>query len=385
MGTIVGVIWILTEDRPTLMNIPHEAFAAAPREQPRNAFPLISSEAFISQTDKVALQNLNKIPLLPTVLRKFNELAWDRISYTRNTAESVRCGPDQFPTLYKMMQEACRIMEITEPELYVRYSEAINAYTSGTNKTFIVLHSELVNHFTDDELLFIIGHEVGHIKCGHVLYQEMGRVLLPLLEALGQATLGLGQVAGIALVSGFYEWMRQAEYTCDRAGLLVCQDPRVALSALMKLGCGSTRYNHELDLDTFLLQARDHAESGGAQGISKALLFIMYNWQLSHPQVVYRTKGLDDWINSGAYDRILSGDYVRDATGGTALGQQVRCPGCRKNLPGNLKFCPHCGMTQNGVSPNAPTAQTIPCGACGAVLPAGVKFCVDCGSMVAAV
>jgi hypothetical protein len=41
-------------------------------------------------------------------------------------------------------------------------------------------------------------------------------------------------------------------------------------------------------------------------------MFLLYTWQLDHPQVVFRAKYLDVWIRSGAYERILSGDYVRD-------------------------------------------------------------------------
>jgi Zn-dependent protease with chaperone function/RNA polymerase subunit RPABC4/transcription elongation factor Spt4 len=343
----------------------------------------ISSQAFVSETDRMTLENLKKVPLLPMVLRKFHELAYDKISYARNSAESIRCGPKQFRSLHNMLREACSVLHVTEPELYVKQSEILNAYTSGTNKTFIVLHSALIESFTDDEILFIIGHEVGHIKCGHVLYQEMGRMLMPLLEMLGQATLGIGQLAGAGLVAAFFEWMRQAEFSCDRAGTLVCQDTRVALSGVMKLGCGSSRFDEEKDLDTFLEQARNHSDTMGVHGLSKALLFVMYNWQLTHPQVVYRAKGLDDWINSGAYEKILSGDYIRDVAGATQLGEQSKCPRCKKVVSALVRFCPECGFDlkpQTNEHGQAVTPQMVYCGACGEQMPFGTKFCVSCGT-----
>lgn len=238
-------------------------------ESGRVTFPYISSEAFVSDTDKAALQHLQKIPLLPTLVRKYNELSGDRIWYVQNAAESVRCSPKQFPTLYGLLREACNILHIPEPELYVRYSETYNAYTAGMNRTFIVLQSALVEDFTDEEILYIIGHEVGHIKCGHVLYQSLGRMLMPLLDAVGRATLGMGHLVGAGLVAGFFEWMRQAEYSCDRAGLLACQNPQVAFSATMKLGSGSTRFNGERSVDAFLEQAREYSDSGGLDGVAK--------------------------------------------------------------------------------------------------------------------
>ena len=89
---------------------------------------------------------------------------------------------------------------------------------------------------------------------------------------IGSVTLGIGQLAGIGLVSGFYEWIRQAEFSADRAGLLVCQDARVACTAIMKLGGGGTRLDGEMSVDLFLEQARQHTESAPAEGIAKALL-----------------------------------------------------------------------------------------------------------------
>lgn len=347
--------------------------------------PHLAASAFVSETDRVALSNIQKIPLLPAIVRKFHEMALDKIQYAQNSADSVRCGPNQFPTLYAMLRESCAVMHITEPELYIKQSEVFNAYTSGSNQTFIVIHSRLVETLNDEELLFVIGHECGHIKAGHVLYQTLGRMLLPLLEVLGQATLGLGQLAGVGVVAAFFEWMRQAEISCDRAGALVSQNPQAALSALMKMGSGSTRFDHEMNLDAFLEQARQHSTATGLEGLSKALLFIMYNWKLTHPEVVYRAKGLDEWISSGAYDKILSGDYPRDTAGRTQLGQTVKCPRCGKQASALASFCPECGQDLQSVggaaSAVAPRASaTFTCPHCHEELAPGTKFCVSCGT-----
>jgi Zn-dependent protease with chaperone function len=272
----------------------------------------LSFESFVSPTDRAALQNLQRLPVLPNLIRKFNEHAWDKMYYALNTADSVRVSYRQFRTLHKLLREACRNLDLTEPELYLRYSPAHNAFTGGVQHPFIVLHSSLVNDFTDEEVLFILGHELGHIKCGHVLYRMIGALLFPLMETIGQATLGLGHLAGRGLLSAFMEWMRQSEFSCDRAGLLACQNPQAAFSATMKLGCGHSRYGDEMNVEAFLDQARTYSGMGGLEGVPKALLFFLYTWSLDHPQVVHRAKGLDDWMQSGAYERILSGDYIRE-------------------------------------------------------------------------
>jgi Zn-dependent protease with chaperone function len=339
----------------------------------------LHSSAFVSPTDRVARENLEKLPLLPVLIRKFNELALDRLYYVNISATSVRCGPNQFESVYRLLQEACEVLDVPEPELYLAQNPLFNAFTAGVNRPFIVLQSGIVDHMTDDELLFILAHELGHIKCGHVLYQMIGFILLFLLEEIGKFTMRLGQLAGIGVLGAFFEWMRQAEFSCDRAGMLVCQDKRVALSALMKLGCGGTRFLAEMDPDEFLRQARAHADSAPPEGIAKAILFLLYNWQLTHPQVVYRAKGLDDWITTGAYDRILSGDYPRNysaaqttdseagidaetliATNGEeAIDEEPAptsasvksCPACGAKAPSQAVLCPQCGGFLNASAP----------------------------------
>ena len=40
------------------------------------------------------------MPLLPALVRLFNEYAIDHVLYSLNSAESIRCGPRQFRSLY---------------------------------------------------------------------------------------------------------------------------------------------------------------------------------------------------------------------------------------------------------------------------------------------
>jgi RNA polymerase subunit RPABC4/transcription elongation factor Spt4 len=136
-----------------------------------------------------------------------------------------------------------------------------------------------------------------------------------------------------------------------------------------------------MNVDAFLEQARHHSEQSGLEGVAKALLFVLYTWELQHPQVVFRGKGLDVWVKSGAFDTIMSGRYSQDATGGSKLGAQRRCRGCDTLVSTTVRFCPNCGNDLQGSGPATP-APSASCAKCGSLLARGAKFCADCGAPV---
>jgi Zn-dependent protease with chaperone function len=271
----------------------------------------ITADAFVSDADKWALDKLKKIPLLPQVIQKFYEYGFDRWFYCMNMSMSVRCGPNQYPTLYNILRESCEVLDMPEPELYISSNPFPNAYTGGVERPYITLRSSIVQNLTDDELYHLMGHELGHIKANHVLYFSVAAVLMPLLEMLGRRTLGLGDAAQIGLVLAFYEWMRQAEFSADHAGLLVSQSLDMSIDTMISLTAGPNRLSHEMNRDAFMDQCRAYQDAGTWEQLGKVILFMLFGHEFSHPMPVHRTQELERWYLSGTFDRILDGDYTR--------------------------------------------------------------------------
>lgn len=271
----------------------------------------IHPDAYTTKDDKAALEALKRVPLLPPVLRKFHELGLDRWYYVRNMGMSVRVGPAQMPSLYRIFREACSILDVPEPELYVSNHPFTNAFAGGVERPYITLRSSILDLLDEDELFHLFGHELAHIKSGHLLYTMVGWLLLPLLRALGRRLPLLGDVAAISLLMAFYNWMRLSEISCDRAGLLVSQDLEASLRANLHLTAGESRFKEELSLDAFRQQARTYQEAPGMDNLGKVILFFTESWRFTHPMPVHRTQMLEKWYNSGAFDRILEGDYPK--------------------------------------------------------------------------
>lgn len=271
----------------------------------------ITADAFVSDTDKWALDKLKKVPLMPQLISKFYEYGFDRWMYAMNMSMSVRCGPNQYESLYKILRESCEVMDMPEPELYLTNNPYPNAFAGGVERPYITLRSSIVNNLTDEQLYHLIGHELGHIKADHVLYFSVGALLIPLLEMLGKRTLGWSDIATQALVIAFYEWSRQAEFSADRAGLLVAQKLETSIDANIALTAGSHRFDSEMNRDAFMDQARAYQDAGPMDQVGKALIWMLMGKYWTHPMPVHRAQQLERWYESGAYDRILAGDYER--------------------------------------------------------------------------
>src|SRR6266849_640149 len=218
----------------------------------RRRFPGLDPAALQHPYDRAALSALQKIPGLDILIRKFIELYPERVAYIQNVAQTVRVSKLQCPQLYAQLREACAILDMSEPELYVLQTPTPNAWTSGHNHPYIIVTTGLLDLLSEDEVLAVIAHELGHIKSGHVLYRTMALGITLLLTIIGDMTLGIGRLVGRTLEASLLEWYRMSEFTGDRAGLLVVQDPQVMLSLMMKFAGGTLFQRSQLDAQEFL-------------------------------------------------------------------------------------------------------------------------------------
>ena len=137
------------------------------------------------------------------------------------------------------------------------------------------------------------------------------------LLALAAGQLPLGPALAQSLQTQILEWVRCAEFTCDRAALLVSQDARVVASVLMKLAGGSATLSSQLNLDAFLDQASTYEGLGHDQ--VGALLKQIRTQDLTHPVPVLRAKEITQWHSTRDYQNLLqkhSIHYNDETTGG---------------------------------------------------------------------
>jgi Zn-dependent protease with chaperone function len=265
--------------------------------------------------DKAALAALRRIPGFDAVLKALFGVFGEKPIRLAFQANAVKVGSRQFPAIHEQYQEVLRTLDAPHYDLFISQTPLVNAGAYGMKKPFIVLNSGAVRLLSRDEMTFLLGHELGHIMSGHVLYRTM-TVLLLQLATMGFPVVGL---AARAVLIGLLEWMRKAELSSDRAGLLVGQDPEVALSTLMKLAGGG--YDNETNLNEFMIQADEYRKGGD---VADAVFKVLNILGSTHPFHVLRAAELRDWIEAGEYDRLLRGEYKRRGDPNTPYMEDLR-------------------------------------------------------------
>ena len=290
--------------------------------------------------DAQALDTLQRTKGLDLVVKKFYELGIERVLKLQYTGGSLKITASSMPEVYGLFQEACHILNLPDiPELYVQRAEGLEAITLGVDHPIVVFASEAIEDLTDEELLFVMGREIGHIKSRHVLYQEIGAILPELAEAFSGITLGIGSLVSLGMRYALFYWMQMAEYTADRAGLLACQDIMVATKVLAKVAGLPKNYWDRFNPDDFITQAREF-EGFNEKSFDKILKFLYKNrlWAIARANEFYK------WTDSGAYQRVLDRETLKQAEPSLiAPGNLNFCPACGFKLSVPASFCPQCG------------------------------------------
>lgn len=342
-------------------------------------FPLISPAAFQHPRDVKATAALEKIPLLKTVVQKMHSFYTEKEFEITLNANAIRLSQNQGGSIYKKFVKAAKILGLPEaslPQIYLSSELNFNAFSMGVNKYFIVLYAPLVDSLTEEELLAVIAHELGHIKCRHQLYKSIAEMLFSAGEEMLGSVLGIaGKIISSTIGSQLYNWYRAAELSCDRAALLVVQDPLVVASTLSKLAGGSRKILPEINVEGILQQAQDYEEVDTKVG--KFIKFMMRQGQ-THPYPIIRVKEIMEWGNSADYQNIMAGKYQKEtpqlpgAPAGFLASPSVICPHCNQVVMASGAFCYHCGKRLE-----EPPRLCVKCSE--PIIP-DARFCAVCGT-----
>jgi Zn-dependent protease with chaperone function len=275
-------------------------------EAPHKKFSTLNKHQYIHPADRRALAALRAIPGIDTALKKLLEVTGESAIRVIFTASAVKVTAKQCPDLHAKLQIACTTLGVEMPELFVQQSPIPNAFTGGVKRPVIVLYSALLERLTDEEVLAVVSHEVGHIHAEHVLYLTAARLIeLAANAAIVAAPLAMliKQIMSLTMRYALLAWARRAELSCDRAALLVTQDQDVVGRTMMKLAGGT--FASKVDYDLFLEQGRDFQKNYDEKALDRFWADII-TAGLSHPFPVWRVSEVLKWVESGEYQTVMN-------------------------------------------------------------------------------
>lgn len=263
----------------------------------------LSPKAYEHPADRAATAALKSIPMMDTVVRKLIEWGYERAIRQTFLGNSVKVGERQLPELWAHQVAVCRILDMPRTyDLYVTDTIVPNAFTIGSQDPIVLAGTSLLGRLGPGETRSLLAHEVGHILSDHVLYTTALQILL---STGGRIPFPIG-IPAMAARAVLLEWARAAELSCDRAETLVVRDPRVTCRLLLAVAGGMKV--DALDLDAFLNQAREYEDWDDP---SDRVRRFFYEINATHPYAVRRVSEIMRWVQSGDYDRIVSGEYVK--------------------------------------------------------------------------
>ena len=210
-------------------------------------------------------------------------------------ATSLRLTKSMSPKLHKMLDFCAKKLSLEIPtETYVYNSPQFNAacIKPENGRLLLMFSSAILEKFDEKELLFVMGHELGHHLFAH---HDI---------PIGYLIRGENRVdARLALQ--LFSWSRYAEISADRAGALCAEDGDAAARALFKLASGLTSDLIEIHIDEFAAQADEMAmdDEPGKDSSNED------DWFMTHPFTPLRVKALNRFFQS---DLVRKGGASRE-------------------------------------------------------------------------
>ena len=336
-------------------------------------FPGLSNSAFAHPLDLSSFEELSRAPMISQFINTLVKYLTEIPAFVELYSSAIRVTDKNYPRIHQSLLEACQILDMSPPDLFVKNSYHTNAFAVGIENPSIILTSSLIDILTEEELQSVIAHELGHIKAKHIYY----RIFIAMTTSLGadfvRKIFPQSAILTQSLTKVFLSHMRKCELTADRASLLVVQDPNVIVSCCMKLAGGCINSKHKLSTDEFLVQGKS-LEGLLYDSEYASLLFWLKTISQTHPLPVPRASLAHSFGESQTFFNILDGNYKKY--------DLKECMNCKNETSITNKTCPHC-LAKFG---NQFLKDFIYCMVCDNAINraeydhAEMRFCPDCGS-----
>ena len=265
----------------------------------------LSDDALAHPWDREALDKLKAIPLADTVIQKVLGSTLDKLQHFDLMAGGVRVGPQQAPRLWRLYLEAAGRIGVDPPPLFITQHPLANAFTVGAGQPQVGVTTGLLDLLDDRAILGVLGHELTHVRLGHVTYRTL--VLLILRGALKLLDVfGLASLVVKPLQVALFRWYQMSELSADRGELLTTGSLETFVRTHMLLAGGSQRWASDLNVAAFVDQAHEAERLRDNDLLLWAMELFNAN-DRTHPLTVWRVHHGLKWAQTPAFFELLAG------------------------------------------------------------------------------
>jgi len=205
---------------------------------------------------------------------------------------SYRISNELTPEIYNLCMEVQHKLQYEKPiDYYISNSSDFNAFAipaseEGSNDV-INLNSTLVERLANEELRFVIGHEIGHLASDNARITRLIRFVFPNYEKIP-----------MILMNKISLWEKLSELTADRYGFIASGDFGTCLNGFFKLSSGLNVERLNIQQNALLEENEKRIEyfkTGKGLNIT------------THPINLIRIKALQLFSNSKLFEQIKAG------------------------------------------------------------------------------
>lgn len=219
----------------------------------RELNPCIQIQPVLEQQIRKALQG----DVVDSVRKLCDECGCDALFRSEREGHSVRVSPKLLPDIYALCQQVKDTLGFNEEvDFYITNNPTANAcaYMTFNQKRphIIELNSALFNLMTDEELKYILGHELGHLINHDRGVKDLFNFVYPDGEAM--------QACPPFLRKRMDLYQMIAELGADRYGYMANEDLDACITAIFKMSSGLSLDGREVSVASILQENKEHLQ-----------------------------------------------------------------------------------------------------------------------------
>ncbi|MCK9155627.1 MAG: M48 family metallopeptidase [Paludibacteraceae bacterium] len=192
---------------------------------------------------------------LESLIAELNTYSSDDFWRTQMEGHSFKVEENIMPRLFNIFTEVKKTLKFDgKVDFYITGDSTVNAFSVKSRKEgephIVNVNSALIELMTDNELRFVIGHEIGHL-----INQDSNMMnLIYFVFPPDTAVMPLMLQYKVRL------WQQVSELVADRYGYLAIPDLKVCVSSFFKMTSGLNLSDENLDIDAYIKANLKHLD-----------------------------------------------------------------------------------------------------------------------------